>query len=287
MARDIKEIYNEMISEKESNAMLNSLQPNISSYQALLSDLTTQSKVAVWRLIFFVSAVSIWTLEKLFDEHKEWINERATELFTGSLQWYVQKALEFQLGYSLQFNGKQFEYATIDVNARIVKVAAATEVGTSVLIKVAKLDSNNLPTKLDPNEMEVFEKYIAKVKYAGLQVLAVSRSADLMKVFYHIHVDPLVINTNGELISNPSVKPIENVINKFIQNLPFNGEFKTTSLTDEIQKIEGVINPVLDSCEVRYGTQSFQPAGDAYIANAGYLKIDSGFPLTNTITYLS
>src|SRR5699024_5273400 len=108
-----------------------------------------------------------------------------------------------------------------------------------------------------------------------------------MKVYYHIHVDPLVINPNGELVANPSSKPIEYVINRFVQTLPFDGKFRTTALTDAIQQITVVINPVLDSCEVKYGMQPYQSAGDVYTSNAGYMTIDPNYPLSSTITYIS
>ena len=69
MARQISEIYNELVLEKQNFTQLNALQPNIDSSQTLLNDLNTSSKVAVWRLIFFVVAVGIWSLENIFDIH--------------------------------------------------------------------------------------------------------------------------------------------------------------------------------------------------------------------------
>ncbi len=84
MARTVKEIYNEMVLEKQSMSTLNGLHPGIDNAQTLLTDLTTQSKVTIWRLLFFVTAVGIWIHEKLFDKHKEEIEIRANELITGT-----------------------------------------------------------------------------------------------------------------------------------------------------------------------------------------------------------
>lgn len=285
MARTIKDIYDEMIAEKESNSMLTALQPNISSFQTLLSDLTTNSKVSVWRLIFFVTAVSIWSLEKLFDEHRKWIEKRAKEIHVGTTFWYAKKALEFQNGDGLIFNGTEFVYPQINESHRIIKLSSTTELTTSVVVKAAKLE-NDLPTPLDPSEKDAFDLYMNKIKFAGITVFTISRVADLMKVYYHIYVDPMVINTNGELILDPSVKPVEDAINSYIKNLPFDGVFSTTALTDEIQAINGVLNPMLDSCEVKYGAKPYTPAGDYYTPNAGYLKIDDNNPLSGSITYL-
>ena len=103
MARTVQQIYDEMIAEKESMAVLNTLQPNTDSAQTLLSDLTSSSKVAVWRLIFFVMAVGIWTVEKLFDEHVIWIENRATEMIVGTAVWCRVQAMEYKQGESLSY----------------------------------------------------------------------------------------------------------------------------------------------------------------------------------------
>ncbi|OJX36639.1 MAG: hypothetical protein BGO87_12630 [Flavobacteriia bacterium 40-80] len=274
-----------MIAEKESMAQLTALQPNISSYQALLSDLTTSSKVAVWRLIFFVTAVAVWTIEKLFDEHRAWIENRAKQIRVGNTFWYQQKALEFQYGDALVFNGTEFVYPTVNESARIIKMASVTELTEMVLIKVAKLNGND-PEPLTGPEKDAFDIYLKKIKFAGLKVGAVSRSADLMKVYYKVYIDPMVMNTSGVLLSDPSVKPVEDAINNYIRNLPFNGIFTPTDLTDQIQRALGVENPVLQSCDVQYGANPYQPVGDYYTPNAGFMKIDPAFPLAITITYL-
>jgi hypothetical protein len=291
MARTIKQIYDEMISEKETMTELQALQPNTSSFQTLLSDLTTNSKVAVWRLIFFVAAVSIWTLEKLFDEHKIWIEERAKQIRAGTTFWYQQKALEFQYGDDLEFNGTEFAYPVV-VNAddpkRVVKLASVVEAST-LLIKVAKLNGDT-PEPLSTPELDAFTLYIKKIKYAGLKVQAVSREPDLLRVEYKVYINPLVLNTNGELLSNPNEKPVEKAITEFIKKLTFDGVFSPTALTDAIQKVDGVVNPIIQLCQVSFKNPTdFKPVGDFYTPNAGYMIIDNTDPqytLSETIEYL-
>jgi len=214
MARTIIVIYDEMIAEKATMVQLNALEPNIDSAQTLLSDLTTSSKVAIWRLKFFVLAVGIWTVEKLFDEHVLWIEARAQELIVGTAIWYRVKALEYQHGDSLVWEDPIYKYAAVNEAVKIVKLASVNEVGGQVLIKVAKLVSSE-PAPLSVPELDAFQAYMQKVKFAGVNVACISRDPDFLKVYFHVYVDPLVLNSSGELIFNTSSKSVEDAINNY------------------------------------------------------------------------
>lgn len=287
MARTILEIYNEMVAEKQTMTQLAALQPNIDSGQTLLQDLTSQSKVAVWRLLFFCVAVAIWSHEKLWDEHKAWIENRATEMQVGTLPWYVRKAKEFQLGDSLQLIDSDWSYATVDESLQIVKVAAANEAGGIVTLKTAKLDSSSNPAQLTTLELTALQNYFKKVKFAGVNLLVVSRVADKLKTEFKVYYDPLVLDSTGQLISSPGTYPVNDAINGYIKSLPFDGVLSITALTDKIQQATGVINPVHVNSEAQYGSSPYTPIVDYYQANAGYLAIDSAFPLSSTITYIA
>lgn len=287
MARTIKEIYDEMVTEKQTMANLVLLQPNIDSSQQLLTDLTSASKVAIWRLCFFVMAVGIWSHEKLFDDFKFWIENRALEIQVGTLPWYQKKALEFQYGDALVFSDDQYKYATVNESARIVKLASVNEVGGNIIVKVAKLDTNDNPIPLTIPELSALDAYMFKVKFAGVKVINVSRTADLLKTYFKIYYDPLVLSSTGELISTPGVFPVHDAINSYIKNLPFNGVYSTTELTDLIQQAQGVINPVHEETYSKYGSFAYTPLIDYYQPNAGYLAIDPAFDLSTTITYIS
>lgn len=285
MARTIQIIYDSMIAEKTAMATLNQLQPNIDSAQTLLADLTSASKVAIWRTMFFVIAVAIWTLEKLFDDHKEWIETRAAELIVGTPEWYAQRALEFQYGDSLIFINGKYQYATVNTAIRLVELVSVNEINGQVYMKVAKLSSGD-PIALTSPELAAFETYMQKIKFAGVIVNCLSRDADLLRIQYHVYVDPLLMNLDGELLSNTSIKPVEIAINKYCKGLPFNGVFSVTELTDKIQAAIGVTNPVFESASAKYGANPFVVLGDYYNPNAGYLSIDPAFPLTDSIIYI-
>ena len=70
MARTIQQIYDAIITEKQNMTALNALQPSVDNAQTLLSDASSSSKVAAWRLLFWVVAAAIYLHEVIFDKHK-------------------------------------------------------------------------------------------------------------------------------------------------------------------------------------------------------------------------
>lgn len=285
MARSIQEIYDALITEKETMTQLNALQPAMDTSQNLLSDLTSSSRVAVWRLLFFVVAVAVWSLEKLFDDHKAWIEQRALEIKPGNKYWYHSKTMEFQIGDPLLFNNGVYAYGSLNPENKIIKRASVSEAGGDVLIKVATLDSD-VPAPLTEMQLEAFVAYMESIKFAGVQVLYISRPADLLKIYFKIYYNPLLLTSSGELISDPGTFPVNDTINNYCFGLQFDGVFSFTELTDLLQQTIGVVNPVYQSSAAKVGTNEYVSIGDYYNPFAGYLKIDDDFPLSDTITYI-
>lgn len=281
MARTIQTIYDEIIAEKEQQTELNALVPNPDSSQTFLSDLTTASKVAIWRLFMWVIAVAIWSHEKIFDLHKAEIEKRANELITGTLRWYRDQALRFQFGDQLQWNDTflRYEYPSGSTGTKVVAQASAIEVVDQVRIKVAKDDGSGGLETLSASEETAFITYMNRIKFAGTNLLVTNINADDLKLYIKIFYDPLVIDGNGVLISDGSTRPIDDAINGYIQNLPFDGTFNLTQFVDAMQQATGVIDPQLVSVEAKQGSTPYSATGQNYIADAGYLRIDPSFPL--------
>lgn len=285
MARTISEIYNEMVAEKESMSSLSDLQPNIDDSQTLLSDLTSTSKVAVWRLLLWIVAFGIWTHEVIFDAHKAEIKARAKELITGTRLWYRDQSLIYQHGDALVWNGQKYLYEFPDESKQIIKRCAVIEGGGQVRIKVAKVVSDE-PAKLDASEESAFSAYTEKIKFAGTNILIISEDADLLRIYMSIKRDPLVLNADGSLISDGATFPVNDAINAYIKNLPFDGVLSLSALVDAVQAAQGVVDPKLVSAEAKYGDLTYANIDREYTANAGHMKIDDDYPLSATITYV-
>lgn len=285
MARTIKQIYDAIIAEKEQQTELNALIPNPDTAQTFLNDLTSSSKVAVWRLYMWTFAVAIWAHEVIFDEHKEEIEALSETLVTGTLLWYQQQALNFQYGDTLIWNPSilRFEYSATSTGLKVVSRASAIEGGGQVRIKVAKDDGTGGLTTLSTSEENALKAYMNKVKFAGTNLAITNVSADLLKLNITINYDPLLLGSDGVLISDGTTRPVDVAINNYIKNLPFDGVFNKTALIDAIQQATGVIDPVLNSSEAKIGTGSYSSTGQNYTADAGYLEIDPAFPLNDPV----
>lgn len=310
MARSLSTIYNALIASKESKTSLDNLLPNPDNWNTLYTNenfkllaativkgLST-SKVAIWRLISFIIAYSIWVHEQLFDQAKTEINDVIENRTFGQLPWYVIKAKEFQLGDPLIFiNDEYYGYENIDETKQIVTQASATVSEGVILVKVAKGTSGSLE-KLSSSEKTALQLYFLGntgvnaddgVAPAGTKMNIVSEDPDDMKMHVDVFVDPLVIDTNGVLLSDGTSKPVEDAVTDYIQLLPFNAVFTIAGLTDAIQAVEGVNNVVVKFCDAKFSTGSYiditEQTGQQYVANSGYIAMATNFGLDEYYDY--
>jgi len=287
MARSIIYWYDIINSERQTMASLNSLEPNINDAQALLSDVKTTSKVARWRLWLWCVAVLAYAVDVLFDRTKLELEDIAKKSQYGTTPWYVLISKEFQYGYALDWINNQFSYVANDESAKIIKRAAAVEVASPSLsfvnLKVAKLVGST-PAPLTVSEKNAFAFYISQRKPVGVAINIISDNPDDLRLFLNIDYNPLLLTNTGERIIGGGF-PVEEAINEYIGNLPFNGSLELDDLVDVIQQAEGVVNAYVTNAEARYGANPFVAFTQSYSSNAGYLVIDSATPLNSSITY--
>ncbi|MBS2100717.1 hypothetical protein [Carboxylicivirga linearis] len=260
MARDIADIQQEMVDTVQADETLN-------------MKLTSTSKTALWRLTTYVVATAIWMLETLYDELVALVNSILATQKTHNLYWYAEKAKEFQYGYALVPDTDYYE--TIDEDAQIVSHAAVDEIAGKLFMKVAKDVNGELAplSTADPDELTPFEQYILKVKDAGVVVNIVSDVGDDLRLVLDIYYDPLVLNENGELLTDPGQIPAEDTIKTFISGLPFNGEFIPANLVDALQATTGIDIPEIRTVDTKYAANDWQPVYGKVVPNAGYLTI--------------
>lgn len=290
MARTIDEIYDAIITEKETFASLTGLTPAPDDSQTFLADLTSASKVAIWRLWYRAYATAIHIHELLFDQFELEVEDRGDELITGTTRWYAGEMLLFQNGDSLIFDNdsRKYIYDPIDTTKQIIKRVAVIDTGAQVRIKVAKLDLAGKPEPLTGPELTAFETYLSQIKFAGTSTAVTSAIADDLKVDMFIHYDAQVLAVDGSLLSDPGTFPVIDAIEAFTENLPFNGVLNLTSLVDAVQLSEGVLDVVLNSAEAKFGLLAYSPINKNYIPDAGHLLLDkpsSVFTYTDQLTF--
>lgn len=279
MARSISEIYQEIIAEKNSQTNLQALAPQSDSLEQFQSDLNSTSKVATWRLFAYLIAIAIFTHEKFWDLFKVELQDLIAAAPVGTTRWYQEQVLSYQYADPLVYINSKYVYANIDESKQIVKLCSVSERPDSTLVvKAAKLDSNQQPIPLLAVEQTALIAYLQKIKFAGTRLAVISDDADVLKIQGIIYYDPLFPIANLQI-------QVEQAIEGYIKNLPFNGVFKINNLIDAIQAVQGVTDFQYSSIEATYGNIPYAAVNRIYTANAGYLKIDVNAPLSSTLTY--
>jgi hypothetical protein len=281
MARTIQEIYDSIITEKQTLSSLNGLTPNPETYVNFLSQLASSSRVAIWRLFAYIVAVAIYTTEVLWDVFKAEIENIAAQAEAGTVRWYQEKVLDFQYGDVLIYQDGVYQYALIDESLKVVKRCAVVERPDGVVfIKTAKLDNAGLPIPLDAPELVGLTAYMQQVKFAGTFLYVNSFNADTLKLYYDIYY-------SAELDLGSVQAAVYAAVQSFIANLPFNGALNINKLTDALQSVTGVIDPKFVSAEATYGALPYTAFDREYLSNAGYLEIDGAFPLSSTFNFIA
>lgn len=276
MARSINEIQEAILQQKSATTSLSALEVLTTSEQNTLPNLTSTSKVAIWRLWVYICAVSAWTVEKIFDTFRVEVEETIALNQIGTASWYRTKLLQFQLGFPLTDFGTYDNTNVLQADvlaSRIVKQCAVEEIGGRLKIKVATEVSNEL-APLEPAQLSAFTAYAEKIKYAGTRLIMVSRIPDDLAVDFTIYYDPQILDAYGQRLDGTNNEPVQTAVKNYLRNLEFNGEFINTKLTDTLQAVNGVKEPVKNSTSAKYGAFPYTEIDEYYIADAGYMKLD-------------
>jgi hypothetical protein len=237
MARSIQIIQQEMFDNIAAN-------PN-------LAGLTSISKVAIWRLFVFVVAFSIWVLENLFDTHKKEVDTIIDEKMPHRASWYRTKAKAFQYGFALIPDTDKYDNTGIAPEqieaSKIIKYAAVTSSGGQLLIKIATEEAGVL-APISPEKKAAFDVYVLEIADLGVNYIVLNLLPDILLLNMQIFRDPLVLDAAGMSILNGNY-PVQDAINDYMKELPFNGELVLAHLIDKLQKVEGVVIPHLVNAE--------------------------------------
>lgn len=307
MARTILEIQNQIKTTWINSQAMRTLfgLPTPTTGQEVLQFDAAFPATSIESRLVYVVASAIAILENMFDWHKEDVSNIVNNERYGYAGWYQKMALLFRFGDNINYDysstGDMAEttlYPTInpDTNLeyteeelaelQIVKYAFAEDKDQAVLLKVAGESSSNYEP-LATLELTALQAYINRIKPAGIVVTVRSAYADDLFIKCTIKINPLILNTAGELISSPGTKPVVNAIKSYINSLNFNGEISHQKLEDIIQSAEGVELVGNLHIEARQGSNSPEEIGIRYTPFSGYMtwnELDNVFN-NNSINY--
>ncbi|MDE5525704.1 nucleotidyltransferase [Elizabethkingia meningoseptica] len=268
--RTIDEILSQMLAEKERQEALNGL--------------TSTSRTAIWRLLFYIVAFAIYTHEQIFGVHKAELAELLKQEKVHTLLWYRNKAKDFQYAFPLLPDSDQFDNTgktEEEIEAsKIIKYAAISEDSeeSRLILKVATENAGKL-SPITESEQESFKQYVKEYRDAGVKITVINYLPDILTLNIKIYRDSKVLDENGyhKLRGN---QPVNEAINDFMKELPFNGELMLNKLIDKLQKVEGVVDPWLYNVESKWIDGATGGYGDPIpimqqkIPESGYFEVD-------------
>lgn len=238
------------------------------------------SMASLENIIFYVFAVAVWALEKLFDLHRADVDARIEQLEPHTLRWYVSKAKAYMQGQKLVTDCDYYDTEGMTEQdiaaAKVVKYAVATESNTVVYIKVAREVDGN-PAALTAGQLEGLTSYMNEIKDAGVSVQLRNEPADQMRISLLIYYDPtlLIIDANGNGSQNGK-DPVRETTKQVIENLPFNGMFRKSDLMAALQALPCVEVADIKSVKVKPRNSAEWQTVEGYDRPfSGYYSIDA------------
>jgi len=245
------------------------------------SDPTTWGMYNRRRIWVNITAFCIWFLETLFDVYKGDVNTTLANLKPTNLSWYVQHVKAFQSGFPLLADSDQFDntgYTDDQVAAsKIIAYAAVVKqldaFGHGFLrFKLAKANGDDL-TQLTADEKTAVALYIEKTGACDDDFVVESNTPDDIKQSWVIYYNPLILNNTGARIDGSANTPVQDAIKAYLFVLTFGvGVYDTQKHIDAVQAVEGVVEPDLQLCQVRYGSRPYANVNVFYTPDAGYLR---------------
>jgi hypothetical protein len=220
------------------------------------------SLVSLENIIFDIISFKLFIQEQIFNKHKQEIKEMIANDKAHRASWYVTRAKAFQYGFDLIYDTDQYDntnYTDEQIQAsRIIKYAAVTKSSGHLLIKIAT-ESDGVLTPIAEPQRAAFNAYIDEIADFGVRYTVVNHLPDILLLNIQLFCDPLVIDANGMSILKGNY-PVEEAIQEFLKNLPFNGELVLFDLESALKKVEGIRIPNLIKAE----TQSINPNTGIY-----------------------
>ena len=301
MARSINDIQSEILTARLNVAELSAMEVLTTSEQTILQANST-SKVGVWRNWVWVFAYAQFVFEQYWDAFRNEIEKRILESRIHTPKWYREKALDFLYGIPL-VDGKDYYDISVltqdQINvAKIISNAATVRViqsgyGTLRLKVVRTVNGEYAP--LTSQQLTALNVYFNEhVVDAGTLVFPTSGNADLLKLKLDIYYDPLILAADGSRLDGTDQTPVITKTSIFLKSIDFeNGKLVLTYLTDYLQKVPGIILPVVREAYSKYAAYDYNDVGvqnvgkinEIRIADAGYMKLDIPELLINYIPY--
>lgn len=241
------------------------------------------SLVSLENILFEIVALALFIHEQFFDQHVKEVDEKLANQKSGTKPWYKTMALAFQYGFDLVPDKDYYDNGTATAEqieaSKIIKYAAVDESATEsrIIIKIAGETDGVLSDFTDPAQVDAIRAYFQEIKWPGL-ITIINYKADKLYLNIQIKRDALVLNAAGMSLLNANY-PVNEALQEFMKELPFNGELRLSALVDKLQAVPGVLDATVLSASSAWinpeinGYEAPQPIFISKIAESGYFEI--------------
>ena len=247
MARSIPVIYQQLLTAKNTQTPLNSLNSN--------------SQVSIWNLWLWITAVG----QNLF--------EQLCDLFTANLetliynapvftpQWIVQMCKNFQYSATnpqvVQLNvSNTYPYLTITypvVNTSLCPITQAAVVSNTNHELIIKVAGNREP--ISGVAFAALPSYLSEILTPDTQYLLINDNPDLLfiraQIFYNASYSGVIQAS------------VQTAINNYLMSIPFNGVITVSDLEESVLAVAGVSDIILNDVYLRRATDAAPTGGAA------------------------
>jgi len=248
---------------------------------ANLAGLTSTSKTAEYNLWKYIWSALAYIQEQLWGEAQAEIQALVDAGIPGTEKWLQKEVLKFQYGDALSFDAvtAKYFYAVITPANQIVKRCAIISSAGLSTIKVAK-ETAGIPVALTAPELTSLNSFVNQIKWAGSNVMVVSRNSDKLNA-------PFTIYYNGT-IKLADIQPlVEAAFTAYLASLPFNAEYNITRHIDTIQAVAGVNDVVPGVIQAKADLATYGTVTRVYYPSSGYIEKDGTISFATMLTYIA
>lgn len=275
--RTQNEIFQSLLQAKSNYENLDSLKDlEITDEQSLFYKLTSETVVSLWILWLHLQTYGIWILENVLSIGIAEQEEIRDSSFIGNADWVEYATKLYQDGDEIIINPEtnKINYQIEDESNQIIGNSVAVGVPGAAVIKLRGKNSD----VLSPEELTRFSTYWSRVGILGINYLIQNSNPDMIKIVGKIKY-------KGERLQSEIQSEVESVITDYIRNISFNSEFIKNELLKRILAIDGVTDFEITDLQAKPDGGLYSNITFRYVANAGYLAIDSNSPLNDSILY--
>ena len=249
-----------------------------------LEDLTSESKVSIWRNFIFVVAFIANFVKELHTIHESEIAALIDAQKLTNLNYYRDVVFNYRDGHT--FDRETLLYTGIYTDeeielSKIVKRAAANQTNENGIQKISlKLatEVNDELQEIDAIALDRIKEHVFINAPAGTNLSIISIRPDELKLEVDVFIDPQILTTNGTRIDGTANDVIDTAVSEFFAdtNFKFDGELVLSLLEDKIQSVQGVQDRSVrfKKVEANYEVPAvWENVVERYTSKSGYYKV--------------